>query len=118
MHLDALFPGYIAKGSCAFRVLRNSDLEVEDEAEDLVREFEVALKRRRRGDVVRLKISTNAPSGLRRLITRELHVEDHEVVEIDGMLGLTDLSELVTGCAPRIALAQFHPAGARTGARF
>ncbi len=109
LHLDALFPGYTAKGSCAFRVLRNSDLEVEDEAEDLVREFEVALKRRRRGDVVRLKISADAPSGLRRLIVRELHVEDHEVVEIDGMLGLTDLSELVTDARPDLLWPKFKP---------
>ena len=109
LHLDALFPGYTAKGSCAFRVLRNSDLEVEDEAEDLVREFEVALKRRRRGDVVRLKISADAPSGLHRLITRELHVEDDEVVEIDGMLGLTDLSELVTDARPDLLWPNFTP---------
>jgi polyphosphate kinase len=90
-------------------VLRNSDLEVEDEAEDLVREFEVALKRRRRGDVVRMKLSTGAPSGLRRLITRELHVEDDEVVEIDGMLGLTDLSELVTDARPDLLWPNFTP---------
>lgn len=109
LHLDALFPGYTTKGSCSFRVLRNSDLEVEDEAEDLVREFEVALKRRRRGDVVRLKISADAPSGLRRLITRELHVEDDEVVEIDGMLGLTDLSELVTDARPDLLWPSFTP---------
>ena len=109
LHLDALFPGYAAKGSCTFRVLRNSDLEVEDEAEDLVREFEVALKRRRRGDVVRLKLSANAPSGLRRLITRELHVEDDEVVEIDGMLGLTDLSELVLDSRPDLLWPNFTP---------
>lgn len=109
LHLDALFPGYTAKGSCAFRVLRNSDLEVEDEAEDLVREFEVALKRRRRGDVVRLKISADAPSGLRSLIIRELHVEDDEVVEVDGMLGLTDLSELVTDARPELLWPNFTP---------
>ncbi len=109
LHLGALFPGYQTKGHCAFRVLRNSDLEVEDEAEDLVREFEVALKRRRRGDVVRMKLSVGAPSGLRRLITRELHVEDDEVVEIDGMLGLTDLSELVTDARPDLLWPNFTP---------
>jgi len=109
LHLDALFPGYETKGSCTFRVLRNSDLELEDEAEDLVREFEVALKRRRRGEVVRLKLSADAPAGLRRLITRELHVDDDEVVEIDGMLGLTDLSELVLNSRPDLLWPSFTP---------
>ncbi len=95
LHLEQLFPGYRERGSCVFRVLRDSDLEIEEEAEDLVREFEVALKRRRRGEVVRLKISAGAPSGLFRLIQRELHVRDEEIIEIDGMLGLADLGELV-----------------------
>ncbi len=95
MHLEELFPGYRARGHCAFRVLRDSDLELEEEAEDLVREFEVALKRRRRGEVVRLKITAEAPPALRALIQRELHVRDEEIIEISGMLGLADLGELV-----------------------
>lgn len=95
LHLDSLFPGYSAKGHCTFRVLRDSDLEVEEEAEDLVREFEVALKRRRRGEVVRLKISANAPGSLKSTIMDELHVGPDEMVEIEGMIGVSDLSELV-----------------------
>lgn len=95
IHIDSLFPGYEVNGSCTFRVLRDSDLEVEDEAEDLVREFEVALKRRRRGEVVRLTITKGAPGSLRRMIERELHVTQAEVVEMDGMIGLADLSQLV-----------------------
>ena len=95
LHLDSLFPGYKMTGNCAFRVLRDSDLEVEDEAEDLVREFEVALKRRRRGEVVRLTISADAPSELRSIIMEELRVTDEEVVELGGMIGLADLKELV-----------------------
>lgn len=95
LHLDSLFPGYEAKGSCGFRVLRDSDIEVEDEAEDLVREFEVALKRRRRGEVIRLKISSGAPDSLRDMIMDELGVAHDEVIEIKGLLGVADLKELV-----------------------
>ncbi len=95
LHITSLFPGYKMEGNCAFRVLRDSDLEVEDEAEDLVREFETALKRRRRGEVVRMQLSTDAPKGLRRMIMEELHVRDHEVVEVDGLIGKADLKELV-----------------------
>ncbi len=95
LHLDKLFPGYKVKGHCAFRVLRDSDLEVEDEAEDLVREFETALKRRRRGEVVRLKITADAPRELRDTIMRELHVDEEEVVEVRGLIGMSDLGALV-----------------------
>ena len=80
LHLDMLFPGYTDRGHCIFRILRDSDLDVEEEAEDLVREFESALKRRRRGDVIRLKISAGAPEDLRNLIMQELDVTSDEVV--------------------------------------
>ena len=95
MHLSQLFPGYRAAGHCTFRVLRDSDLEVEDEAEDLVREFETALKRRRRGEVIRLKISAGAPDRLRRLIMAELDVDPDEVIEVQGLVGMADVRELV-----------------------
>ncbi|MBO9477345.1 RNA degradosome polyphosphate kinase [Shimia sp. R11_0] len=109
VHLDSVFPGYKAKGHCAFRVLRDSDLEVEDEAEDLVREFEVALKRRRRGEVVRLKISADAPGALKKLIMQELEVTGDEVVDIDGMIGLADLKELVVDSRPDLLWPSFTP---------
>ena len=109
VHLTSLFPGYVAKGHCAFRVLRDSDLEVEEEAEDLVREFETALKRRRRGEVVRMKISADAPSELLTLIKRELHVTDDEVVEVDGLIGISDLTELVVDDRPDLLWPSFTP---------
>ncbi|MHA7850110.1 RNA degradosome polyphosphate kinase [Roseovarius sp.] len=109
LHLDSLFPGYRYKGHCSFRVLRDSDLEVEEEAEDLVREFEVALKRRRRGEVVRMKISTGAPEALRRVIMDELHVIPDEVVEVEGMIGLADLKELVLDDRPDLLWPSFTP---------
>ncbi|MFD1160028.1 RNA degradosome polyphosphate kinase [Roseovarius aestuarii] len=109
LHLGSLFPGYKYKGHCSFRVLRDSDLEVEDEAEDLVREFEVALKRRRRGEVVRMKISTGAPQDLRDVIMEELHVNPDEVVEVEGMIGLRDLGELVLEDRPDLLWPSFTP---------
>ncbi|WP_255552265.1 RNA degradosome polyphosphate kinase [Maritimibacter dapengensis] len=109
LELGSLFPGYTTKGHCAFRVLRDSDLEVEDEAEDLVREFETALKRRRRGEVVRMKISADAPSGLRTLVQRELHVSDDEIVEIEGLIGIADLKELVLDDRPDLLWPTFVP---------
>lgn len=108
-HLGSLFPGYVEKGSCAFRILRDSDLEVEDEAEDLVREFETALKRRRRGEVVRMKITKDAPSNLLSMIKRELKVTDDEVVEVDGMIGMADLGELVLKDLPELLWPSFSP---------
>ena len=109
LHLERLFPGYKVKGHCAFRVLRDSDLEVEEEAEDLVREFEVALKRRRRGEVVRLTMTVDAPKGLRRVIMEELDVSDDEVIELGGMLGLADLKELVLDERPDLLWPTFTP---------
>jgi len=92
--LGVLFPSYDLAGHCMFRVLRDSDLDVEDESDDLVREFETALKRRLRGDVVRLKITKNAPAKLRNMVLNALHVTDDEVIEVDGLLGLEDLKEI------------------------
>lgn len=109
LHLDQLFPGYQMKSHCAFSVLRDSDLEVEDEAEDLVREFEVALKRRRRGEVVRLKITADAPKKLQKLIMRELEVQESEVIEIKGLLGVGDVGELVSDARPDLLWPQFTP---------
>ncbi|MFD0857694.1 RNA degradosome polyphosphate kinase [Roseovarius aquimarinus] len=109
LHLHSLFPGYKYKGHCAFRVLRDSDLEVEEEAEDLVREFEVALKRRRRGEVVRMNISVGAPEALQQLVMEELHVTRDEVVDVDGMIGLADLKELVLDARPDLLWPSFSP---------
>ena len=109
LHISALFPGYKLTGSCTFRVLRDSDLEVEEEAEDLVREFETALKRRRRGHVVRLQVSTGAPEALKREIIEHLHVTGDEVVEVRGMIGLARLKELVPDDRPDLLWPNFTP---------
>ena len=109
LHLGSLFPGYRDTGHCAFRVLRDSDLEVEDEAEDLVREFETALKRRRRGQVIRMKITAGAPPDLKSLVMGELGVSPDEVVEVRGLLGIADLKELVLSSRPDLLWPSFTP---------
>jgi polyphosphate kinase len=109
LKIGALFPGYSVTGHCAFRVLRDSDLEVEEEAEDLVREFETALKRRRRGEVVRLQISAGAPEDLKAEIVEHLHVSGDEVVEVKGMIGLVSLKELVIDERPDLLWKSFTP---------
>ncbi len=109
LNVGGLFPGYKLKAHFEFRVLRDSDLEVEEEAEDLVREFEVALKRRRRGEVVRLTHSAGAPEKLKAVIMEELGVGAEEVIEIDGMIGSADLSELVLDSRPDLLWPSFTP---------
>ncbi|AHM02737.1 Polyphosphate kinase [Roseibacterium elongatum DSM 19469] len=108
-HIGALFPGYKLAGHCAFRVLRDSDLEVEEEAEDLVREFETALKRRRRGEVVRLQISAGAPEDLLAEIVDQMHVTGDEIVQVKGMIGLVSLKELVIDERPDLLWKSFTP---------
>lgn len=109
LNISGLFPGYKLKAHFEFRVLRDSDLEVEEEAEDLVREFEVALKRRRRGEVVRLTHSSGAPAKLKAVIMEELGVDQEEVIEVDGMIGASDLKELVLESRPDLLWPMFAP---------
>lgn len=109
LKIPDLFPGYKLKAHFEFRVLRDSDLEVEEEAEDLVREFEVALKRRRRGEVVRLTHGAGAPAKLKAMVMQELRVKPQDVIEIDGMIGVDDLAELVTDDRPDLLWPQFTP---------
>lgn len=93
--VDRLFPGYDTAGAGIFRVLRDSDIEIEEEAEDLVREFETALKRRRRGDVIRLSAEAGAPEDLKVRISAELGVAREEMHEASGMIRIRDLAKLV-----------------------
>ena len=107
LFLDKLFPGYKVIGKSAFRILRDSDLEVEEEAEDLVREFETALKRRRRGDVIRMKVTADTSNDLLKTISRALGVRTSEVIKVDGMVGMADLSELVLTERPNLLWPPF-----------
>ncbi|MDA0787625.1 MAG: polyphosphate kinase 1, partial [Proteobacteria bacterium] len=95
MFLDRVFPGFELRGMGTFRVIRDSDIEVLEEAEDLVRLFESALKRRRRGTVIRLTVDAEMPPDLRRFVTEEIGVDEEDVFVLDGMPGLDRTKELI-----------------------
>ncbi|MBC7504623.1 MAG: RNA degradosome polyphosphate kinase [Sandarakinorhabdus sp.] len=104
-----LFPGYGLIGDGAFRVIRDSDIEVEEEAEDLVRFYQTALKRRRRGEVIRLKIEANTPHGLYALVQNALNVGERDTTIVTGVLGVADLSLLVDEDRPDLKFEPYTP---------
>ncbi len=94
--IHTLFPGYNIKGFGNFRVIRDSDLEVEEEAEDLVITFESALKRRRRGTVIRVETDSMMPENLRKFVVSELHVDGMQTAVVGEMIALNNVSEIAS----------------------
>ena len=107
---ERLFPGFDIVANGTFRVIRDSDIEIEEEAEDLVRQFESALKRRRRGSVIRLKCSSTMPQDLREFIASEMDLDARAPVIIDGLVGVVDTRQLIVDERPDL---KFTPYNAR-----
>ncbi|MEJ0024558.1 MAG: hypothetical protein WDN01_00910 [Rhizomicrobium sp.] len=95
LYLQKLFPAHDVLGAGVFRVLRDSDVEVEEEAEDLMLLFETLLKQRRRGSVIHMKCSKSMPDDLREFLIDQLDLDTPDLVIIDRMLGLSDLQKLI-----------------------
>ncbi|MEJ0069943.1 MAG: RNA degradosome polyphosphate kinase [Pseudomonadota bacterium] len=110
LFLDRLFPGFDVLGAGQFRINRDSEMEIAEEAEDLVMLFESALKRRRRGTVIRLIVNADMPDGLREFLLDELQVAGEDIYPLSGIIGLADASEMITDDRPEL---KFEPYNAR-----
>ncbi|USG59473.1 RNA degradosome polyphosphate kinase [Sneathiella marina] len=109
LFLGHFFPGYTVAGQGLFRLVRDSDIEVEEEAEDLVRLFETALKRRRRGSVIRLKVDVEMPQSFIDFLVAELDLDRRAIVVVDGLLGLSDTANLITDERPDLCFTPHTP---------
>jgi len=110
LYLHRLFPGHTVIGSGLFRIVRDSDVEIEEEAEDLVRLFETLLKRRRRGSVIQMVCNSSMPADLRHFIADHLSLTSAEIVIVDQLIGLSDTRRLILPERPDL---QFKPLNAR-----
>ena len=114
LFLHHLFPGFRVLAEGMFRLIRDTGVEYEEEAEDLVRSYETALKRRRRGVAIHLAVDAAMPDDLRALVIDELEVDQQaipgeEVVVTDGLLGLADLKQLIVDSRPDLLFPPYTP---------
>ena len=108
LFLDHLFPGFVVEARGVFRVLRDSEVEIEEEAEDLVRLYETALKRRRRGHVILLAVDSTMPADLRRFLMERLDAAPADVFAGGEILGLNDTEQLIVDEPPGLIFTPYH----------
>ncbi|MEL7198668.1 MAG: RNA degradosome polyphosphate kinase [Pseudomonadota bacterium] len=104
-----LFPGFTIEGDGLFRVLRDSDIEIEEEAEDLVRTFRSAIQRRRRGQVIQLELEDDFDPQAENVLLEQLGVHEAAVIKTDGMIGIDGLSEIVSEDRPDLKFDSYSP---------
>ncbi|MBB5689271.1 RNA degradosome polyphosphate kinase [Roseomonas alkaliterrae] len=109
LFLDRLFPGFIPAETGLFRLIRDTDVEFEEEAEDLVRSYETALKRRRRGRPIRLSVTAATPADMMDFVADELEAPRSELFIVDGLLGLSDLTQLIVDDRPDLLFTPYTP---------
>ncbi|MEE4200393.1 RNA degradosome polyphosphate kinase [Erythrobacter sp.] len=104
-----LFPGFTIQGDGLFRVLRDSDIEIEEEAEDLVRTFRSAIQRRRRGQVIQLELEEDFDPKAETILLEQLGVHEAAVIKTDGMIGIDGLAEIVEEDRPDLKFDAYSP---------
>ena len=109
LFLNRLFPGFIPAETGLFRLIRDTDVEFEEEAEDLVRSYESALKRRRRGRPIRLSVTADTPADMMDFVAEELQAPKSELFIVDGLLGLSDLTQLIVDDRPDLLFTPYTP---------
>ena len=109
LHLAQLFPGFVPADQGLFRLIRDTDVEFEEEAEDLVRSYESALKRRRRGRAIRLSVSAETDADMVDFVAEELDADRAGVFVVDGLLGVADLKQLIVDDRPDLMFTPYTP---------
>jgi polyphosphate kinase len=109
LFLDRLFPGFLPAESGLFRLIRDTDVEFEEEAEDLVRSYETALKRRRRGRAILLTVDGRMPPDMVGLVVEELDADAQGVLKVEGLLGVADLRQLIVDDRPDLLFTPYTP---------
>jgi polyphosphate kinase len=109
LSLGRLFPGFILAEQGLFRLIRDTDVEFEEEAEDLVRSYETALKRRRRGRAIRLSVGKGMARDMLDLVVDELDADPSGMFVVDGLLGVSDLRQLIVDDRPDLLFTPYTP---------
>ena len=109
LFLDRLFPGFLSAEQGQFRLIRDTDVEFAEEAEDLVRSYESALKRRRRGKAIRVSVTAETPPDVVTFVTEELDAERGNLFVVDGLLGVADIRQLIVDDRPDLQFTPYTP---------